>query len=39
MFTDLSNLDILKKDLIPLKINQGTEMEKYYTEHYVTYER
>lgn len=36
-FTELSELDCLKAKLIPIKIERGNEMAKYYKERYLKY--
>lgn len=38
-FSELSELDCLAEKLIPIKINNGIEYEKYSKEHYTRYEK
>ncbi len=37
LFSELSELDCLKEKVIPLKIQSGDEMAKYYKDHYTRY--
>ena len=38
-FTELSDLDCLKEEYIPLKIEEGTHMASFYNERYLKYDR